>query len=369
MTTNPYESSAGASDPGDSAVDTDAAAALEPRVRPRVWPIPIVVMLAFCIHTLSSIAAFFGALWAIHGSLNRGMFRDEGLLATVAQSPLGISITLILPQALMIVPVLVAAKLSPLSMPIRLGLVRGTWPLKLWISSAIATPIVGLISSLIVGGLMGESESLEEMTSIFRSLGQGGFFIPLALMVGITPGICEELLFRGYVQTRLVQRWGGILAILITSAVFAAFHMDLIHSTAVMAVGIYLGWLSWASGSIFPAMIAHFVNNFLSVVAVVVLPQSAIGSGPMKPEDLPDGAVLIMSGTVLCSLVALVYTLRQAHSHRRQMREAGLLLANESETTGTDLAELATSSNQRHQSNDTIYRDSRINVDSRNTVP
>jgi len=339
MMSNPYESSAVPvgvlGEVGDGTVDAAATDPVEPPVRPRVWPIPIVVLLAFCIHMLSSIAAFFGALWAIHGSLNREMFQDESLLASVAQSPLGISITLILPQALMIVPVLIAAKLSPLAIPVRLGLVRGSWPIKLWISSAIATPIVGLISSLIVGGLMGESESLEEMTSIFRSLGQGGFFIPLALMVGLTPGICEELLFRGYVQTRLIQRLGGILAVLITSAIFAAFHMDLIHSTAVMAVGIYLGWLSWASGSIFPAMISHFVNNFLSVVAVVILPQSAIGSGPMNPEDLPEGVVLTMSGTILCSLVALVYTFRQAHSHRRQMRESVQLSANEPETPAT----------------------------------
>jgi hypothetical protein len=109
---------------------------------------------------------------------------------------------------------------------------------------------------------------------------------------------------------------GAVFAILITSVVFAAFHMDLVHSTAVVAIGIYLGWLSWASGSIFPAMIAHFVNNFLSVAAVVFLPESAIGAGPIKPEDVPDLALLVMSGIVMSSLVALVFTLQQARKHR-----------------------------------------------------
>lgn len=283
---------------------------------PRIWPIPIVVIAAFFLHLGTSIFALLFAMFLVHGSIGPEMFQDSKAIQSVTQSRLGLSVTLIVPQTLMILPVLIAAFLSPVPFTERLGLVRGTWPLKLWISSAIATPIVGLVSSMIVGGLMGESESLQDMTNIFRGLGQSGFFIPLALMVGLTPGICEELLFRGYVQTRLSQRIGGLFAILVTSVVFAAFHMDLVHSTAVIAIGVYLGWLSWASGSIFPAMIAHFVNNFLSVAAVVLLPESAIGAGPVKPEDVPETAALEMAAITLSSVVAFVFTLQQARKHR-----------------------------------------------------
>lgn len=286
------------------------------RVQPRIWPIPIVVFMAFCLHMSTSIATLLLAMWLVNGTLSPEMLQDGAAIASVTKSRLGLTLTLIVPQTMMLLPVLVAAFFSPVPFAERLGLVRGTWPMKLWISSAIATPIVGLISSMLVGGLMGESESLKEMTNIFRDLGKSGFFIPLALMVGLTPGICEELLFRGYVQTRLVARMGAVFAILFTSVAFAAFHMDLVHSTAVIAIGIYLGWLSWASGSIFPAMIAHFVNNFLSVAAVVLLPESAIGAGPIKSEDMPDSALLAMSGIVMASLVAFVFTLHQARKHR-----------------------------------------------------
>ncbi|HBJ36956.1 MAG TPA: hypothetical protein DDZ51_19800 [Planctomycetaceae bacterium] len=286
----------------------------------RIWPIPIVVVVAFFLHLGTSIFALLISIWLIHGSIGPEMLQDTQVLQSVTQSRLGLSLTLIVPQTMMIFPVLVAAMLSPVPFAERLGLVRGTWPLKLWISSAIATPIIGLVSSMIVGGLMGESESLQDMTKIFRGLGQGGFFIPLALMVGLTPGICEELLFRGYVQTRLSQRIGGLFAILVTSVAFAAFHMDLVHSTAVVAIGVYLGWLSWTSGSIFPAMIGHFVNNFLSVAAVVLLPESAIGSEPIKPEDIPEAAVLVMAAITLSSVVAFLYTLQQARKHRHRNR-------------------------------------------------
>lgn len=286
------------------------------RVQPRIWPIPIVVIAAFCLHMSASIVTLLLAMWLVNGTLSPKMLQDGDAIVSVTKSRLGLTLTLIVPQMMMLLPVLVAAFLSPVPFAGRLGLVRGTWPIKLWLSSAIATPIVGLISSMLVGGLMGESESLKEMTNIFRDLGKSGFFLPLALMVGLTPGICEELLFRGYVQTRLVERMGAVFAILVTSVAFAAFHMDWVHSTAVVAIGIYLGWLSWASGSIFPAMIAHFVNNFLSVAAVVFLPEAAMGAGPIKPEEMPDSAVFLMSGIVLASLVALVFTLQQARKHR-----------------------------------------------------
>lgn len=288
----------------------------------RIWPIPIIVTIAFFLHLFVSIITFVVAMFLIGGSADTEAFEDPSALQRVSESRLGLSLTLVIPQAMMLLPVLVAAYLSPVPFRHRLALVRGHWPIKLWISSAIATPIVGLVSSAIVGSLMGESESLNEMSDMFRTLGQSGFFIPLALMVGLTPGICEELLFRGYVQTRLTRRIGGVFGVLLTSLMFAAFHMDLVHSTAVIAIGVYLGWLSWASGSIYPAMISHFLNNFLSVAAVVLLPESAMETGTVETDDISETAALVMSAIVLSSVVAFVFTLLQARKHRLRIASA-----------------------------------------------
>jgi hypothetical protein len=50
--------------------------------------------------------------------------------------------------------------------------------------------------------------------------------------------------------------------------------MDVVHVLAVFPLGLFLGWISWQSGSLFPAMLGHFVNNVISVVAVVLAPQA-----------------------------------------------------------------------------------------------
>lgn len=242
---------------------------------------------------------------------------EDGRIAAATRSPVGLAILLFLPQVALAAPAVLAAIVSPLPLAQRLGLVRGNWPIWMWCTAAMATPLVALICFGIAGAVLGESEPLDEMTSLFRSIGEKGFLVPLALMVGVMPGICEELVFRGYVQTRLVSRWGPVFGIFIASAGFALFHMDPVHSVAVFGVGAYLGWMAWTSGSILPAMLAHFLNNFLSVLAVVLLPRSTVDGVPADMEDVPKVAAAVLSSVVLLSAACLAITFFQAVRHHR----------------------------------------------------
>ncbi|WP_372716344.1 type II CAAX prenyl endopeptidase Rce1 family protein [Novipirellula sp.] len=217
---------------------------------------------------LTSVLAFL----IVHGGFNPQLVSDPNALGDVMKSRIGIVMIILIPQLAMIVPSLFASLLSPVETRKRLSLVRGRWPVWVWFAAALATPLVGLISSLVVGGFMEESESLKVMSEAFRFHGNNGFLIPIALLIGATPALCEEILFRGYVQTRLAKSFGPLAGILVSSFLFAAFHMDFVHIVAVFPLGVYLGFLSWKSGSLFPAMLAHFVNNVISVVAVCLAP-------------------------------------------------------------------------------------------------
>ena len=213
------------------------------------------------------------AMMVVHGRLSPEILRDPESVRMVSQSRLGLFLVVVLPQLALVAPCLIAAYLSPVPTRERLGLVRGHWPLWVWFAAAAATPLVGMISGLVVGLFLEESETLKEMSQIFQEHGQSGFLFPLAFMIGATPAICEELLFRGYVQTRMTKSFGPLIGICFASFLFAAFHMDLVHVIAVFPLGLFLGWLTWQSGSLFPAMMAHFVNNVISVLAVAFAPQ------------------------------------------------------------------------------------------------
>ena len=71
---------------------------------------------------------------------------------------------------------------------------------------------------------------------------------------------------------------------------------------AVFPLGLFLGWVTWRSGSLFPAMIGHFVNNVISVVAVVLAPDGEAGA-----LALPAFAfVLLILGAGILGLLAVI---------------------------------------------------------------
>jgi membrane protease YdiL (CAAX protease family) len=78
--------------------------------------------------------------------------------------------------------------------------------------------------------------------------------------------------------------------------------MDFVHIVAVFPLGLFLGFVSWRSGSIFPAMLGHFVNNVISVIAVVLAPH-----GETDVLALPIAMVsLSVMGTGIIGLIAVV---------------------------------------------------------------
>lgn len=83
------------------------------------------------------------------------------------------------------------------------------------------------------------------------------------LIIGVLAGTAEEIFFRGYVQTRLVQRLPRGAAVIVTSVCFGAFHLDWLHSLLALVLGLYLGWITELTGSALPAVVCHVVNNAL----------------------------------------------------------------------------------------------------------
>jgi membrane protease YdiL (CAAX protease family) len=255
--------------------EPDAAAAeeLQPapdRERlPRVWTSFLVVAVSGISFLLASILLTMVAVLVVHGTVDIRVMGKADMLSSVLASRTGLVIMVILPQLALLTPAIAAAILSPLPARRRLLLVRGNWPWWTWFAAALATPLVGMISAVIVGLLMTESESLKELGTVFRDHGQNGFLIPLMLMIGLTPAVCEELVFRGYLQSRLTQSWGAFTGVVVSSALFATFHLDFVHVVAVFPLGLFLGWVTLQSGTLIPAMLGHFVNNALSVLMAV----------------------------------------------------------------------------------------------------
>lgn len=118
-----------------------------------------------------------------------------------------------------------------------------------------------------------------------NSLLEASFVI---FVVAIIPAVCEEVLFRGFVQKSFEQKFKPYFSIFITSLFFGMYHFNPYGLVALIALGFYFGYAAYQSDSIFIPMILHFLNNFLAVLAFLVF-----GSDEMMGTNIKhDGSVI-----------------------------------------------------------------------------
>lgn len=131
------------------------------------------------------------------------------------------------------------------------------------------------------------------------------------LVIGLFAGLCEELLFRGPIQTAFTRRLPRWLGVFLTALLFGIAHMYAEGIPGITLIGMLLGWIVLQTGSIVPAMIVHAVYDSvkLGLASWAVLSQgpSAAQSadfqvfGPIPALiALPVGAALLIGGWLLC---------------------------------------------------------------------
>lgn len=91
---------------------------------------------------------------------------------------------------------------------------------------------------------------------------------PLGIVaIAIMAPILEELLFRGAIMRHLLaQGKRPQVAILISALIFGLVHINPAQVLFAFMFGILLGWVLYHSGSLFPCILIHFINNSISVI-------------------------------------------------------------------------------------------------------
>lgn len=251
-----------------AASDQGAAEFAAPRPKLRVWSALAIGILTMPLAGLLSTIILLAALYAENGVIPRQREALKTALEQFAATKSGIVLMIAPGQLVFLIVALAAAFASPIDWRTRLSLRRGRFPHWIWSWPvlAIGTPMVGFLSSIVVSQVIETpSENLRMLQKLFQEQ-QGPFVLALYLLIGVLPGVAEEFLFRGYVQTRLAERFPAWVAIVVTAAMFAVAHFDPVHVIAVFPLGVWLGILAWRTGSIWPAVLAHAVNNCLAIL-------------------------------------------------------------------------------------------------------
>jgi len=241
-----------------------------PAAKPRAWTALLVGILAIPVAAIVGGIVLAAAMLVSDGTaFLRGNPGMETWLEDFAQTRFGLFVIIVPGQLVFLGAALGAAWLSPQSLTGRLDLGRGRLPWWSWIVLMLGTPIIGVLSSHVLSLLVDDMSDQLKMVEAMMRTHVRDFPLGLIALVAVVPGFVEELLFRGYLQSRLLRCWPPLLAVGFSALVFSVAHLDPVHVLGVIPLGLWLGTIAWRAASIWPAILCHAVNNAAAVTATM----------------------------------------------------------------------------------------------------
>lgn len=160
--------------------------------------------------------------------------------------------------------------------------------------------LVGILAAL-QEMILPRSQNYQEIwDAILTQFHQVPLFVTL-LLVSLLPGVCEELLFRGFLLHGLRKKLSTVPAIIIVGILFGAFHLDPYRFLPVTLLGILFGYMVLRTGSILTGMVAHTTNN-----GIAMLISYAVFTAQNQGIPLPDASESVEQFSVPEALVALL---------------------------------------------------------------
>ena len=209
------------------------------------------------------------------------------LCLKVFQIQLPVMLGLGLGQILVIVPTILYFVIQRTN-PLQLIRFRGLKPSVVFLVILVAfllIPVVTFINSISL--LFVENEVAPVMTTL-NSL---PFGLGL-LFIAIFPAVVEEFTFRGVYYHTYLQNgiWKGIF---LSAFIFGLMHMNINQFSYAFVLGIFLALIVEATGSIFSAMLVHFIINGNSYVLSYLVSHMQTGaSTSVDMIEMADMTVL-----------------------------------------------------------------------------
>lgn len=144
-----------------------------------------------------------------------------------------------------------------------------------WLSLTVAAAVVAF---LLYGWRAARRMDEPAKKKQRQALGSLVYFLPVThrdyrhfVLLSITAGICEEIIYRGYVLWYLMQLMPGWAAILVSALGFAVAHnyQGISGMLRVFALGVVFAVLYVASGSIWVPILLHALVDILQGAALL----------------------------------------------------------------------------------------------------
>ena len=137
--------------------------------------------------------------------------------------------------------------------------------------------------------------------------------ILVVAVVAVVPAICEETMFRGFIQKSFELKIKPVWAALITAIFFGIYHFNPYGMIPLIILGFYFGFAAYMSNSILVPMSLHFTNNFIAIMVYFLAGnEDLIKSTPTSDIDLNSALLMIILLTLI--MTGLLITIKKYYS-------------------------------------------------------
>ncbi len=160
-----------------------------------------------------------------------------------------------------------------------------------------------------LGGFEAWAKRLEEQAQVLTQMmtrfdNKVDFALAL-IVIGLVPAVGEELLFRGLIQNQLLGiAKNAHVAIWLAAIIFSAFHFQFYGFVPRVLLGALFGYLYYWSGNLLVPIVAHLINNGLTLLLLYMYQHGAIVFDIESETSVPLGNIIF---SLVLGVALMVY--------------------------------------------------------------
>ncbi|HBO87188.1 MAG TPA: hypothetical protein DD620_00360 [Verrucomicrobia bacterium] len=142
------------------------------------------------------------------------------------------------------------------------------WAIPLYLAFLPLLALVAILNKICFSGILHIEIEHQAITQHMNELTETLHRIYIATAILIAP-LYEEILFRGILFPKIIQKTGLINALIITSLLFAALHFHIPALLPLFALSTLLSLVYWWSGSLWNCIVIHMLFNAGSIAFLI----------------------------------------------------------------------------------------------------
>ena len=213
-------------------------------------------------------------------------------LAFIPQDKWSFNMSLVIPEIILLIPALIyVIVLKPKTVDgVSLEVVSPLTTILTVVLTFLVMPLVMFINSLsslfVENGVDGTLTSVVNENPLWLNL----------VVIALLPAVVEEFIFRGLIFNGYKRR-NPLMAIILSAVLFGLIHMNINQFSYAFVIGLIFGLMAYATGSLLPSIMSHFIINGTSVVITHISSNST--KAPVATEVKLEFADYVMAYAVM----------------------------------------------------------------------